>query len=70
MRGRSTIYDQIPFVKGKRGRPRHRPDVVQGDRAYDSEPHRRKLKKNGHRTAARETKHRARLGAWKNKMGG
>lgn len=41
------LVDKIPAVKGKPGRPRHRPDKIQGDRAYDSEPHRRKLKKKG-----------------------
>jgi transposase len=35
----------IPDVPGKVGRPRHRPDSVLGDRAYDSEPHRKILKK-------------------------
>src|SRR5256885_1878813 len=41
------LLDKIPRVRGQRGRPRHRPDVVQGDRGYDSEPHRVKLKKRG-----------------------
>jgi len=34
------LLDAIPPVRGKPGRPRSRPDAVQGDRAYDSEPHR------------------------------
>lgn len=41
------LLDKIPRVKGKRGAPRRRPDQVQGDRAYDSEPHRKELKKRG-----------------------
>jgi transposase len=41
------LLDKIPHVRGRRGRPRHRPEVVQGDRGYDSEPHRRELKKRG-----------------------
>ena len=41
------LLDKIPRVKGKRGAPRCRPDQVQGDRAYDSEPHRQALKKRG-----------------------
>ena len=41
------LLQKIPRVRGRRGRPRRRPDAVQGDRAYDSEPHRRKLKKRG-----------------------
>ena len=37
----------IPPVGGKRGRPRRKPDQVQGDRAYGSEPHRRILRSMG-----------------------
>lgn len=39
------LVEAIPSVKGKRGRPRKRPHIVQGDRGYDSEPARRVLKK-------------------------
>ena len=39
------LVEAIPPVRGKRGRPRRRPEVVQGDRGYDSEPHRRWLRK-------------------------
>jgi transposase len=41
------LVDGIPPIKGKPGRPRRRPAIVQGDRAYDSEPHRQALKKRG-----------------------
>ena len=41
------LLDSIPHVKGKRGAPRFRPKHVQGDRAYDSEPHRKAIKKRG-----------------------
>jgi transposase len=41
------LLDKVPRVKGKRGAPRHRPEQLQGDRAYDSEPHRKELKKRG-----------------------
>jgi len=41
------LLDKIPPVRGKPGRPRQRPAQVQGDRAYDSEPHRRAIKKRG-----------------------
>lgn len=41
------LVDAIPPVRGKRGRPRCRPDIVQGDRAYDSQPERDKLSKRG-----------------------
>ena len=42
-----TLVENIPPVRGKRGRPRRKPEKVQGDRAYDSEPHRRALRKRG-----------------------
>lgn len=42
-----TLVESIPPVRGQRGRPRQRPEKVQGDRAYDSEPHRRTLRKRG-----------------------
>lgn len=41
------LVESIPKVQGKRGRPRQKPSKLQGDRAYDSEPHRRELKKKG-----------------------
>jgi len=41
------LLDKIPHVKGKQGAPRYRPEHVQGDRAYDSEPHRKEVKKRG-----------------------
>lgn len=41
------LVDKIPHVRGRRGAPRFRPEHIQGDRAYDSEPHRKTLKKKG-----------------------
>jgi transposase len=41
------LVEAIPPVRGKRGRPRHRPDSVQGDRGYDSNPHRSLLSSLG-----------------------
>lgn len=41
------LLEKVPRVRGQRGAPRSRPKQVQGDRAYDSEPHRRRLKKRG-----------------------
>ena len=41
------LVESIPRVRGRRGRPRQKPKKLQGDRAYDSEPHRRALKKKG-----------------------
>jgi transposase len=37
--------DAVGPVAGKVGRPRRRPKRVQGDRAYDSQPHRRALRR-------------------------
>ncbi len=39
--------DKVPPVRGKVGRPRQRPDAWYADRAYDSEPHRAKLRARG-----------------------
>jgi transposase len=41
------LIDKIPPVRGRPGAPRRRPKHVQGDRAYDSEPHRKAAKKRG-----------------------
>jgi transposase len=41
------LVDAIPPVSGKCGRPRQRPDIIQGDRAYDSQPHREALRCRG-----------------------
>jgi transposase len=38
------LVEAIPPIPGRRGRPRQRPTSVQGDRAYDSEPHRQWLR--------------------------
>jgi hypothetical protein len=35
-----ALVADLPAVRGRRGRPRRRPDVLQGDRGYDSQPHR------------------------------
>jgi len=32
-----ALVDAIPSLQGERGRPRHRPDCVLGDRGYDAE---------------------------------
>lgn len=40
------LVESIPPIRGKRGRPQRRPRRIQGDKAYDSEPHRQKLKKS------------------------
>ena len=35
-----ALVEAIPPVRGKPGRPRRRPEIVQGDRGYSSEQHR------------------------------
>jgi transposase len=57
----------IPAVRGKVGHPRQRPDCVQGDRAYDSEPHRDWLRRLGVEPllAKRNTPHGSGLGVYR-----
>lgn len=59
-----ALVEAIPPVRGKRGRPRRRPARVQGDRGYDSEPHRQWLRKRGIQPvlAKRNTPHGSGLG--------
>jgi len=59
-----TLVDRIPSVAGKVGRPRRRPEKVQGDRAYNSEPHRQCLRRRGIEPvlARRYTEHGSGLG--------
>jgi transposase len=61
------LVDAIPPVRGKRGRPRRRPRRVQGDRAYDSEPHRRELRRRHIEPvlAKRNTEHGSGLGVFR-----
>lgn len=40
------LVEAIPAIGGKRGRPQKRPDVLQGDAAYDSAYHRRELRRH------------------------
>jgi transposase len=61
------LVKAIPPVRGQRGRPRRRPDQIQGDRAYDSEAHRRGLHLLGIRPllARRLTEHGSGLGVYR-----
>jgi transposase len=43
----APLFNAMPAVAGKVGRPRKRPDALQGDLAYDSEPHRQGLRDLG-----------------------
>ena len=61
------LVESIPPIAGKVGRPRRRPDRVQGDRAYDSQPHREALRKLGIRSvlAKRRTSNGSGLGVFR-----
>ena len=41
------LVDAIPPVRGKPGAPRRKPTYLLGDRGYDSNPHRSKLRERG-----------------------
>jgi transposase len=58
------LVEAIPSVRGKRGRPRRRPDTLIADRGYDSQPHRQALRARGIRPiiAKRRTEHGSGLG--------
>jgi transposase len=55
----------VPAVAGRPGRPRRRFVLVQGDRAYDSDPHRAAVRARGSLPllARRRTPHGSGLGA-------
>lgn len=61
------LADAIPLIGGKVGHPRKRPSKLQGDRAYDSEPHRNELHKRGiiPVTAKRGAEHGSGLGIYR-----
>lgn len=58
------LVDGIPPLRGCPGRPLRKPGLVQGDRGYDSQPHRNALHRRGIRTqlAKRRTAHGSGLG--------
>jgi transposase len=41
------LLEAVPPARGKRGRPRRRPDVVLGDRGYDHDRYRRLVRDRG-----------------------
>ena len=61
------LVDAIPPVRGKRGRAKRRPERLQGDRGYDSEPHRAWLVRQGitPELARRQTEHGSGLGVFR-----
>ncbi len=42
-----SLIDGVPPVRGRRGRPRQRPDELYGDRAYDHDKYRKKVRAKG-----------------------
>lgn len=61
------LVEAVPPVRGQAGRPRRRPDRLYGDRAYDSQPHRRWLRERGIQPhlARRNTEHGSGLGVYR-----
>lgn len=61
------LVDTAPRVAGKPGHPRQHPESIYGDRAYDSEPHREKLRQRRITPylAKRNTAHGSGLGAYR-----
>jgi transposase len=55
-----TLIDAIPPIRGIRGRPLQKPQVVYADRGYDSEAHRQKSV-----LAKRRTEHGSGLGKYR-----
>jgi transposase len=41
------LIDKVPSVRGRRGRPRRRPDVLYADRGYDHDKYRRLVRGKG-----------------------
>jgi transposase len=58
------LVDAIPPLRGCPGRPARKPALIQGDRGYDSQPHRDALHRRGIETqlAKRRTPHGSGLG--------
>jgi len=58
------LVDRVPPVRGKRGRPRRRPERLAADRGYDYKSHRRQLRQRGIKPeiATRQTEHGSGLG--------
>ena len=62
-----SLVDSIPPIGGKVGAPLRKPKKVNGDRAYDSDPHRMTLSCRGIATelARRNTPHGSGLGVFR-----
>ena len=62
-----ALVDAIPLLQGERGRPRHRPDCVIGDRGYDAQAIRQglRIRRITPWLAMRNTEHGSGLGRWR-----
>jgi Transposase DDE domain len=61
------LIQDIPPVRGRRGRPRRRPDTVHADRAYDHDKYRKQVRAVGVTPviARRGTEHGSGLGQYR-----
>jgi transposase len=61
------VVDAVPKVRGRRGRTKRRPKKLYADRAYDSDPHRRRMRLRGIDPvfARRRTTHGSGLGKYR-----
>jgi transposase len=61
------LIQAVPPIRGKRGRPRQRPDLVYADRGYDHDKYRRQLRALGITPviARRGTEHGSGLGVYR-----
>jgi IS5 family transposase len=64
---RHDVTQLFPPIRGIRGRPLRKPQVVYADRGYDSEAHRQKLRDRGIKPvlAKRRTEHGSGLGKYR-----
>ncbi len=58
------LVDEVPLVRGKRGRPRRKPRALHADRGYDHDLFRRRLRERGNtpKVARRGQPHGSGLG--------
>jgi hypothetical protein len=61
------LIQAIPPVRGRRGRPRRRPDAIYADRGYDHDKYRRQVREKGITPviARRGTEHGSGLDAYR-----
>jgi transposase len=61
------VVDAVPVARGRRGRRKRRPRKLYADRAYDSDPHRRRMRMRGidPHFARRRTPHGSGLGKYR-----